>query len=1462
MRAKIQPNGTILKEIGPEDGEYGKLAAYLWARAGGQIPVELSRYKSATRASLFDESEHPRDEEGKFVEKDAPAAPKKADDSRKPITNPEKTLRAGDVIEDADGNQYMVHGMRFGAVKLFPVQDGKAVVHNESMKHWATTDLAKAKYSDAIHGEMFATGDNLYGDDGEPDAKPEKPAVKEETEDFFAVKPEQRTIYQEGMNQETGKWVGDMPQVASEPLYTPNEAVEEVKSFVKDTASEPVPEAAKEENDAPSLFDKVPSPEPDVSPRDIADAQTEAEKTDYEFARESAIPNIGEDLKGSARHKRNAWRGLEEAEKEGNAEELLTRVNLLKNEPPDLMAKVSPQHALSTLAAHLAISSFPPEPYDAKSLKSYQKTHERYNTTPTPPETLRKQYYDAYRKVKAEAEAAAVEEVDPRKVAERIKDVANNLIRDYRKTTGTGYIATVAGKDQYNPVANALVDLVKRTGAYKPGVNGVIPRVMDFSDRLSKAYGTEVSVDHLEKAAEHVKDIMEGASFNKTFGTVEGGKKGFDAASLYVKHATRKGGRMIDATTVKRGQDFVTNTLKMRGLQWGNSVSDEERVHHLQKASEAFADLAEILDLPDSAVSLSGSIGLAIGARGTGNALAHYEPGNKVINLTRKNGVGSLAHEWGHAFDHHIAGGKLSNNGETTVADYLSGQTRTKEFRRDDKGDWIKDEAGAMKTFPLSEDPVWAAMHGVRTAMEESGFNKRLKEQLREAVKMGIVSQKKATDYWASHHEKFARTFERYIQHKLGAANRENTYLSGVEPHGFWPNGEEISKITPAIDNLMQTAKAKHFTASVELSSASREKGRWITIGGTKGKDGKRHGGSPVYIENGRITKGAPSLHGKRIDALEEEGEDTRSARKQNIEGKSYERAVWGKKARQEGINAQHLHQLAADVLAHDKEFKADLTSMLQHARETSKTQFIGGKRAGYDLRAVAQNAAKTGDDYTSIPGFDTTAENAAREYPHLFHGREAPEERLWDLLIAGNPEPMTQDDAYEQAFDHLIEQKQGQATAEDEDLPDWVTEDVPVPPASRVTLSAAFDESKHPRGQPENAGQFGHGGSSAQPKVATAGNQPKQVKLLDKSKPQRNVWRSSGPMPWALPLAYFAKAVKVGKLQPSPGKVLPGEKESTSPIRTAEIHGYSGQDVARFYASRRGYGKDVDFPPGYDPIVEGFLELIQDAIGDGHDIPASVMADYKRLSRVSLSWDQSKHHRGQPKNAGQFTAQGQAQPTTKDHFPIGSEVNVGGKAHKVTAHNPDGTVKLNHSRITFDAHPHDLTQPPGPETAPPETQPAPTPAATPLEELHAKADAAAENTVKKSAGLLMKFGDAGRWMKERTKMAYQRLEKRYGRGQALAIFAAGHVVGLATPLVFLPGSTFIGMLPFAALAETYLQLRRAVQMSAEEQQAPEQLTMDQINALGKELVETMIREWQKYHECGGEMVNEENPTA
>jgi hypothetical protein len=92
----------------------------------------------------------------------------------------------------------------------------------------------------------------------------------------------------------------------------------------------------------------------------------------------------------------------------------------------------------------------------------------------------------------------------------------------------------------------------------------------------------------------------------------------------------------------------VVAMFGLKGMQFGHYCTEQYAKEHIGHVSEALHDLARILGIPPEYIGLGGRLGLAIGARGSGNALAHYEPSTKVINLTRDNGVGALCHEWGH----------------------------------------------------------------------------------------------------------------------------------------------------------------------------------------------------------------------------------------------------------------------------------------------------------------------------------------------------------------------------------------------------------------------------------------------------------------------------------------------------------------------------------------------------------------------------------------------------------------------------------------------------------------------------------------------------------------------------------------------------------------------------------------------------------------------------------------------
>ncbi|MGI5066133.1 LPD1 domain-containing protein [Treponema putidum] len=142
--------------------------------------------------------------------------------------------------------------------------------------------------------------------------------------------------------------------------------------------------------------------------------------------------------------------------------------------------------------------------------------------------------------------------------------------------------------------------------------------------------------------------------------TVEVSKKGRERKAnfefIVAKEFNRKGGRNVTAKSTQELKEL----FNLRDVQSGNWVlkDPESAKWHVDRMTEAFADLCDVTGIPDNLVSLNGRLAIAIGARGTGGegaAQAHYEPIQRVINITKMKGGGSLAHEWFHAFDNLIS---------------------------------------------------------------------------------------------------------------------------------------------------------------------------------------------------------------------------------------------------------------------------------------------------------------------------------------------------------------------------------------------------------------------------------------------------------------------------------------------------------------------------------------------------------------------------------------------------------------------------------------------------------------------------------------------------------------------------------------------------------------------------------------------------------------------------------------
>ena len=233
----------------------------------------------------------------------------------------------------------------------------------------------------------------------------------------------------------------------------------------------------------------------------------------------------------------------------------------------------------------------------------------------------------------------------------------------------------------------------------------------------------------------------------------------------------RKGGhealkRMLDVDTSIRVPRKVLDNIKsvdpkiggidpqrlldefgISALQYGNSLSQVERARFVDNTYYGLCHLADVMGVPRKWLGLAGpggGVGIAFGARGSGGAVAHYEPGLNIINLTRYNGPGSLAHEWFHAFDARIA---------TQCG--LKGQLVSE----------LSDRAIASSGNKIPMLKPFRALQKTITSRSTNFYsNARC-----------ISSQKGMRNYWHKKSELLARAFEAFAQDKTDELSAKAT---------------------------------------------------------------------------------------------------------------------------------------------------------------------------------------------------------------------------------------------------------------------------------------------------------------------------------------------------------------------------------------------------------------------------------------------------------------------------------------------------------------------------------------------------------------------------------------------------------------------------------------------------------------------------------------------------------------
>lgn len=343
--------------------------------------------------------------------------------------------------------------------------------------------------------------------------------------------------------------------------------------------------------------------------------------------------------------------------------------------------------------------------------------------------------------------------------------------------------------------------------AYKPGNSGTNFFYMDADAERTGEYALVSTVSHSillvageEACLEKKKELIEKEVQEK--GPVkQSAMKKKKWAPRHLEKLERSGPLHMHGADLT-GDDFLS-TFCIRAGEFGNYVGDKERQANMELCYDAFCDLADAIGIPYKGVSLPGlslgSLAIAFGARGRGDAAAHYEPLREVINLTKIRGAGSLAHEWGHALDHFI-GQKYGSAG----------------FATEDTRSCVS--SPVISALKKVKEAIYFNPDGTHTAY------------YRNSVAFDKLYTKTGHGYWDSICELFARAFAVYVESRLEAEGRRNDYLCGharsavtMDEKGTilkaYPEGEEKERINQAFDLLITSMVKEHLFPGREVAA-------------------------------------------------------------------------------------------------------------------------------------------------------------------------------------------------------------------------------------------------------------------------------------------------------------------------------------------------------------------------------------------------------------------------------------------------------------------------------------------------------------------------------------------------------------------------------------------------------------------------------------------------------------------
>lgn len=245
----------------------------------------------------------------------------------------------------------------------------------------------------------------------------------------------------------------------------------------------------------------------------------------------------------------------------------------------------------------------------------------------------------------------------------------------------------------------------------------------------------------------------------------------------------------------KLDQYEIIKKYKLKGFEYGNWVSNNDRYDRLEATAESLENLAKIMGTKN--IGCDGTIGIAFGARGHTKALAHFEPHTFMINLTKQKGFGSLAHEYGHALDYFFG---MYVDQSREYSSLVGGHTTRMVLPL---------EGGTLRKQAVKIVNEITTYKGNKTATYE-----RLEKNFA------------GNEYWFRRSEIFARAFEQWIRYRMDKKSIKNTFLSKQKyESASYILPVDFNRIAPEMDKLFK-----------EMASFMNDKKKSISINGAKSK--------------------------------------------------------------------------------------------------------------------------------------------------------------------------------------------------------------------------------------------------------------------------------------------------------------------------------------------------------------------------------------------------------------------------------------------------------------------------------------------------------------------------------------------------------------------------------------------------------------------------------------------------